>query len=93
VGPMRKYCISVMLLDLDDPTQVIGQLAEPLLSPEGIEREGYVPNVVYSCGSLIHNNELVLPYAMSDKATGIVTTSLSSLLCVLKEGFESVDPL
>jgi predicted GH43/DUF377 family glycosyl hydrolase len=83
VGPMRKYCIGVILLDLEDPTQVIGESKEPLLSPEGIEREGYVPNVVYSCGSLIHNHNLILPYAMSDKATGIVTASLSSLLKAL----------
>jgi predicted GH43/DUF377 family glycosyl hydrolase len=84
VGPMRKYCIGVILLDLEDPTKVIGQLDEPLLSPEGIEREGYVPNVVYSCGSLIHNNNLILPYAMSDTATGIVTISLKSLLDALQ---------
>ena len=53
VGPMRKYCVGALLLDLDDPTKVIGRLEEPLLKPEGDERDGYVPNVVYSCGSLI----------------------------------------
>ena len=80
VGPMRKYCIGAALLDLDDPTRVIGRLRAPLLSPEGNEREGYVPNVVYSCGSLIHGRELILPFAMSDTATAIATVSLDDLL-------------
>jgi predicted GH43/DUF377 family glycosyl hydrolase len=84
VGPMRKYCIGAILLDLDDPTKLIGRLRDPLLSAEGNEREGYVPNVVYSCGSLIHGNKLVLPYAMSDKATAIVSVDLDSLLMELK---------
>ncbi len=83
VGPLRKYCIGAVLLDLDDPTKVIGRLTEPLLSPEGNEREGYVPNVVYSCGSLIHGNELILPYAMSDKATAVASVALDKLLAVL----------
>jgi predicted GH43/DUF377 family glycosyl hydrolase len=80
VGPMRKYCIGAVLLDLHDPTQVIGRLREPLLSPSGNEREGYVPNVVYSCGSLVHGEYLILPYAMSDKATSIVSVNLAELL-------------
>lgn len=80
VGPMRKYCIGAALLDLDDPTQVIGRLCAPLLSPEGDERDGYVPNVVYSCGSLIHGDRLILPYAMSDRATSIVSISIRRLL-------------
>src|SRR4029077_1190727 len=66
VGPMRKYCLGAALLDLNDPTKVLGRLRQPLLSPEANEREGYVPNVVYSCGSLVHGRELILPYAMSD---------------------------
>ena len=86
VGPMRKYCIGAVLLDLDDPTRVIGRLREPLLCPVGIEREGYVPNVVYSCGSLIHGGQLILPYAMSDKATAIVSLPVEGLLASLKEG-------
>src|SRR3984885_13617558 len=57
VGAMRKYCLGACLLDLNDPTRVIGRLREPLLSPNGTEREGYVPNVVYSCGSLLHGRE------------------------------------
>jgi predicted GH43/DUF377 family glycosyl hydrolase len=83
VGPMRKYCIGAMLLDLHDPSKVIGQLAQPLLKPHGHEREGYVPNVVYSCGSLVHNGRLILPYGMSDSASTIVTCELSELLADL----------
>jgi predicted GH43/DUF377 family glycosyl hydrolase len=84
VGPMRKYCIGAVLLDLEDPTKVIGRLREPLLSPEGNEREGYVPNVVYSCGSMIHGTELILPYAMSDKATAVASIPVQELLNALK---------
>lgn len=65
-------------------SRVIGRLRQPLLAPEGNEREGYVPNVVYSCGSLIHGGRLVLPYAMSDKASAVVTLSLEALLARLK---------
>lgn len=86
VGPMRKYCIGAALLDLDDPTKVIGRLRQPLLAPEGNEREGYVPNVVYSCGSMLHGRELILPYAMSDKASAIASISLDELLGALKDG-------
>ncbi len=85
VGPMRKYCIGAVLLDLDDPAKVIGRLQRPLLSPDGNEREGYVPNVVYSCGSLLHGGELVLPYAMSDHASAIATLPLERILEVLLE--------
>jgi predicted GH43/DUF377 family glycosyl hydrolase len=84
VGPMRKYCIGAVLLDLDDPTRVRGRLREPLLAPVGSAREGYVPNVVYSCGSLLHGRELVLPYAMSDRATAIASVSLDDLLSALQ---------
>ena len=62
------------------PVAVIGRLREPLLIPEGHEREGYVPNVVYSCGSLLHGGRLILPYAMSDRATAAVSVSLKVLL-------------
>jgi predicted GH43/DUF377 family glycosyl hydrolase len=84
VGAMRKYCIGAALLDLEDPTRVIKRLRQPLLSPEGNEREGYVPNVVYSCGSLIHGGQLILPYAMSDKATAIASIPLSDLLAAME---------
>jgi len=80
VGPMRKYCIGAMLLDLENPTKIIARLDEPLLSPHEKEREGYVPNVVYSCGALIHNNELVIPYAMSDINSGIAAVEVRELI-------------
>ncbi len=80
VGTMRKYCIGAMLLDLADPTKVIGELCEPLIMPNDEEREGYVPNVVYSCGAIINNNELVLPYAMSDTSSTYATINLDELL-------------
>jgi predicted GH43/DUF377 family glycosyl hydrolase len=84
VGPMRKYCIGAVLLDLEDPTRVIGRLRHPLLCPEGDEREGYVPNVVYSCGSLLHGRELILPYAVSDHSSAIASVSLDDLLQALQ---------
>jgi len=83
VGPMRKYCLGAILLDLQDPSKVIGRLKEPLLQPSGHEREGYVPNVVYSCGALIHEGRLILPYGFSDSGATIVTTEVSVLLASL----------
>ena len=83
VGPMRRYCIGALLLDLKDPSRVIGRLDAPLIEPDENEREGYVPNVVYTCGGLLHGRELILPYAMSDKATVIATVSLDALLAAL----------
>jgi len=83
VGPMRTYSIGAILLDLDDPTRIIGQLAEPLLSPAADERDGYVPNVVYSCGGLVHADTLVLPYGNCDAAIGIATVPLPELLAAL----------
>ncbi len=72
--------IGAILLDLDDPCQVIGQTSEPLLVPTGKERFGYVPNVVYSCGGMIHAEKLILPYAMSDLATSIAVIDVQELL-------------
>ena len=83
VGPMRTYSIGAILLDLDDPTRIIGQLPEPLLSPAADEQDGYVPNVVYSCGALVHADTLVLPYGISDGAIGIATVPLPELLVAL----------
>ena len=80
VGAMRKYCLGAFLLDLADPTRVIGRLREPLLSPNESEREGYVPNVVYTCGALLHGRELIIPYAMSDSATSFATVPLDEVL-------------
>jgi len=84
VGPMRKYCIAAYLLDLKDPAKVIGRLSEPLLCPTEAEREGYVPNVLYTCGAMIHNGDMVIPYSMSDTASGIATVSVKELLARLK---------
>ncbi len=80
VGPMRKYCIGAMLLDLDDPLKVIGSLNEPLIAPTAEERDGYVPNVVYTCGAMIHDDYLYIPYAISDTATSMAYVSLEHLL-------------
>jgi predicted GH43/DUF377 family glycosyl hydrolase len=71
VGPMRGYCIGAMLLDREDPLKVLGHLDKPLISPVGEEREGYVPNVVYTCGALIHHDQLFVPYALADKSTSV----------------------
>ena len=84
VGPMRRYCIGASLFDLDDPAKEIGRLSQPLLSPLEEEREGYVPNVVYSCGSMIHNNHLVLPYAVSDYSSSYATVEMAELMQALK---------
>lgn len=84
VGPMRKYCIGAVLLDRDDPSVVIGRLREPLLRPAPDEREGYVPNVVYTCGSLVHDGALIIPYAVSDTATRFASVRLDELLGALR---------
>ncbi len=80
VGPMRQYCIGASLLDRDEPWRVIGQTREPLLVPTDDERAGYVPNVVYSCGAMVHNRMLIVPYAMSDLKTSMVRIELDLLL-------------
>ncbi len=80
VGPMRRYSLGAILLDLENPTKVIGRLRKPLLMPNDEEREGYVPNVVYSCGSIVHNNELIIPYAMADFASSFASVPLNELL-------------
>jgi len=84
VGAMRKYCLGAFLLDLNDPMRVIGRLREPLLCPNEAEREGYVPNVVYTCGALLHGRELIIPYAMSDSAISFATVSLAELLAAME---------
>ena len=83
VGPMRTYRIGAILLDLDDPTRILGQLRQPLLSPAADEQDGYVPNVVYSCGALVHAETLVLPYGIADSAIGVATLPLPELLTAL----------
>ncbi|XZE56341.1 glycoside hydrolase family 130 protein [Planctomycetaceae bacterium SH139] len=80
VGPMRKYCIGAILLDIDNPSVVIARLHEPLVTPNEVEREGYVPNVVYTCGAIVHQEHLIIPYAMSDYATTFATIKVAELL-------------
>jgi predicted GH43/DUF377 family glycosyl hydrolase len=80
VGPMRQYCIGAMLLDLENPSRVIARLKEPLLVPREEEREGYVPNVVYTCGAIFHNSDLVIPYGIADIASGIATVGVRELI-------------
>ena len=84
VGPMREYVLGASLFELNNPQNEIGRLKTPLLASNSIEREGYVPNVVYSCGSIIHNKHLILPYAMSDYASTYATIDLNELLTELK---------
>jgi len=84
VGPMRWYALGALLLDLDDPRRIIGELQEPLLSPDEDEREGYVPNVVYSCGAMLNGTDLVLPYGRSDAAVGVAIVSVPELLASLR---------
>ena len=83
VGPMRQYWLGALLLDLEDPSKVIGELREPMLVPNADERDGYVPNVVYSCGAMLHGDRLVLPYAISDSYSSIATVSMTELLSSL----------
>jgi predicted GH43/DUF377 family glycosyl hydrolase len=85
VGPMRGYRIGALLLDLDDPRKVLARLEEPLLSPAPDERNGYVPNVVYSCGGLLHGDTLVLPYGCSDAAIRVALIDVPGLLAALRD--------
>lgn len=80
VGPMRTYTISACLLDLNDPMRVIGSLNEPLIAPHPHERDGYVPNVVYSCGAMVHHQHLVLPFGVSDQSIGFAVVDIEQLL-------------
>jgi predicted GH43/DUF377 family glycosyl hydrolase len=84
VGPMRKYCIGAFLLDRDDPSKVIGRLCEPLLKPNKSEREGYVPNVVYTCGALIYKRKLIIPYGLADHSTGFATVPIDEVLAAMR---------
>lgn len=83
VGPMRKYCIGAFLLDLNNPAKVIGRLRDPLLMPNNDERNGYVPNVVYTCGAILHNGELIIPYGSADYTTGFATVPLKEVLAAM----------
>jgi len=85
VGPMRVYSMSAILLDLDQPHRVLAALPEPLLVPSAVERDGYVPNVVYSCGSLLHGDTLVIPYGTSDSAIAVAVASLREVIAAMTE--------
>jgi predicted GH43/DUF377 family glycosyl hydrolase len=84
VGPVRKYSIGAALLDKHDPSRVLARSREPLLRPEPSEREGYVPNVVYTCGAMRHNDQIILPYAVSDTFSNFATTRISALMKAMK---------
>ena len=84
VGPMRQYSIGVVLLDLDDPTRIIGELREPLLSPAGDELVEYVPNVVYTCGAMLHHDKLMIPYSVNDDITKFAKVDVAELLAALR---------
>jgi predicted GH43/DUF377 family glycosyl hydrolase len=86
VGPMRRYGMGAVLLDLEDPQRVIGRLRQPMLLPDATEREGYVPNVVYTCGAIIDGSHLVVPYGFSDSGIGVAQVSLPGLLDELRAG-------
>jgi predicted GH43/DUF377 family glycosyl hydrolase len=80
VGPVRKYSIGAVLLDKKDPTKVLARANQPLVYPEPSEREGYVPNVVYTCGAMRHGDQIILPYAVSDTFTNFATAKISALM-------------
>lgn len=84
VGPMRRYVLSAVLLDLEEPTKVVGRLRHPLLEPDESERNGYVPNVVYSCGAMVHAGTLVLPYGFSDAGIRIATVPIGDVLAAME---------
>jgi predicted GH43/DUF377 family glycosyl hydrolase len=84
VGPVRKYSIGAALLDKNDPSKVLARSREPLLRPEPSEREGYVPNVVYTCGAMRHNDQIILPYAISDTFSNFATIKISALMQAMK---------
>jgi predicted GH43/DUF377 family glycosyl hydrolase len=90
VGAMRRYVLGAILLSLKDPTEILAQLTHPLLVANETEREGYVPNVVYSCGSIINNTDVIIPYAMSDTSSGFAYVSLKELFdnMVYRDGSE-----
>jgi len=91
VGPMRRYVLGASLLKLDDPEVEIGRLKEPLLIPNSDEREGYVPNVLYSCGALVHNGKLIIPYGVSDSSTAFAEVDLNELVTKLIEDKKESD--
>ena len=93
VGPLRTYSLGIELLDLEDPTRIIGRIDEPILVPNAHEREGYVPNVVYSCGALIHQDELIIPYASGDQRCSIATLQVPQLIARLTRNSSDSVPM
>jgi len=86
VGPMRQYSIGAALLDKSDPSKIIGRSTEPLLTPLNETREGYVPNVVYTCGGMVFGRTLFLPYGVADSSVRFCTIAIDALLETLKPG-------
>jgi predicted GH43/DUF377 family glycosyl hydrolase len=86
VGSLRRYSIGALLLDKEDPTKIIGRLSKPLISPGERERIGYVPNVVYTCGFIMHQNRLIIPYGSADRSIAVITVGLDELLHELLAG-------
>jgi predicted GH43/DUF377 family glycosyl hydrolase len=84
VGPVRKYSIGAVLLDKNDPSKVLARSREPLVRPDPSEREGYVPNVVYTCGAMRHNDQIILPYAVSDTFSNFATIRISALMAIME---------
>lgn len=80
VGAMRKYTLGCALLDLEDPSKLIARTPAPLLSAENTDRSGYVPNVIYTCGAMMHGQELIIPYGISDSSVGFASIGLNDLL-------------
>ena len=80
VGPMRQYSLGALLLDLEDPSEMVGKLETPLLEPDADERDGYVPNVVYSCGSMIHDGQLIVPYGYADQGVRVMSVAVDELI-------------
>jgi predicted GH43/DUF377 family glycosyl hydrolase len=91
VGPVRHYSIGAVLLDKDDPSRVIGRSRLPLVQPEGAEREGYVPNVVYSCGAMRFGALIILPYAISDTFSTFATIPIADLVAILRAGADDME--
>ena len=83
VGPVRRYSIGAVLLDKEDPSIILARSREPLVRPEPSEREGYVPNVVYTCGAMRHNDLIVLPYAVSDTFSNFATIKIAALMDIM----------
>ena len=83
VGAVRNYCLGACLLDKEDPTIVLGRLAKPLLRPSPLERDGYVPNIIYSCGGLLNGRRLLIPYAVADSFTSFATVEIDALIAAM----------